>query len=298
VGTSDKRRHVRDKIMGEILLEDALRRSAKTTGVQVQGTAAETQRMIAGLEASVRPSARQRFVEASYVDSAGALLPREEKRLKRELEAAQRADARQQFEKQRAILTRGSRALATRQKSSAKNTRTPMPVRRSTRKPAAKKMWVTPTGRVTTMAAHRKRSAAARSGGRIGRPRANMPRRGGAFLPSPTNMIREAAASAVKSALKNYVKPYARKAVKAGSRWAKGAGHRAVNSLSKSGETALMNMIGSGLNLPGVPRRRVGGALSRRISRVPGSFRPSASRARVGSGIRLATGRRRPAGRR
>jgi hypothetical protein len=159
-------------------------------------------------------------------------------------------------------------------------------------------MWVTPTGRVTTMAAHRKRSAAARSGGLIGRPRANMPRRGGAFLGSPSSMIREAAASAVASALKNYVKPAARKAVKAGSCWAKGAGHRAVNSLSKSGEAALLNMIGSGLNVPGVPRRRVGGALSRRISRVPGSFRPSASRARVGSEIRLATGRRRPAGRR
>jgi hypothetical protein len=111
-------------------------------------------------------------------------------------------------------------------------------------------------------------------------------------------MIREAAASAVASALKNYVRPAARKAVKAGSKWAKGASHRAVNSLSKSGEAALLNMIGSGLNLPGVPRRRVGGAMPRRISRVPGSFRPSASRARVGSGIRLATGHRRPAGRR
>jgi hypothetical protein len=297
VGSSDKRRHLRDKFMGEIMLEDALRRAGKTARVQIQSAAADTGRLIAGLEATVRPSARQRFVEASYVDAAGNLLPREKKRLERELETAQRADARLLFEKQRAILSRGSSALATRHKSRAKNTRTPMPVRRSTRKPASK-MWVTPTGRVTTMAAHRKRSAAARSGGLIGRPRANMPRRGGAFLGSPTSMIREAAASAVKSALKNYVKPAARKAVKAGSRWAKGAGHRAVNSLSKSGEAALLNMIGSGLNLPGVPRRHVGGALSRRISRVPASFRPSASRARVGSGIRLATGRRRPAGRR
>jgi hypothetical protein len=180
VGTSDKRRHMRDKLMGEILLEDALRRTNRASGVQVQASAEETRRMIAGLEASVRPSARQRFVDAAYVDAAGNLLPREKKRLERELEAAQRAEERRLFEKQRAVLTRGSSALATRQQSRAKHTRTPMPVRRSTRKPAPKK-WVTPSGRVTTMAAHRKRSAAARSGGLIGRPRANMPRRGGAF---------------------------------------------------------------------------------------------------------------------
>jgi hypothetical protein len=37
VGTADKRRHVRDKLMGEILLEDALRRAGKTTGVQSRG---------------------------------------------------------------------------------------------------------------------------------------------------------------------------------------------------------------------------------------------------------------------
>jgi hypothetical protein len=304
VGTSDKRRHVRDKLMGEILLEDALRRAGKATGVQVQGSAVDTRRLIAGVQASVRPSARQRFVDATFVDAAGDLLPAAKKRLERDLAADTRAEERAQiaerrrlFKQQRALLSRGSSALATRQKSRAMNTRAPkMPVRRSTRKPASK-MWV-PTGRVTTMAAHRKRSAAARSGGLIGRPRANMPRRGGAFLGSPTSMIREAAASAVASALKHYVKPVARKAVKAGSRWAKGAGHRAVNSLSKTGEAALLNMIGSGLNLPGVPRRRVGGAMPRRISRVPGSFCPSASRARVGSGIRLATGRRRPAGRR
>jgi hypothetical protein len=297
VGTSDKRRHMRDKLMGEIMLEDALRRTAKATGVQVHGTAEETRRMIAGLEASVRPSARQRFVEAAYVDATGELLPREKKRLERELEAAKRAEERRLFEKERTVLSRGSSALATRQQSRAKHTSTPkMPVRRSTRKTTPMK-WVTPSGRVTTMAAHRKRSAAARSGGLIGRPRANMPRRGGAFA-NPSTMIREAAANAVKSAMKNYVRPAARKAVKAGSAWAKGAGHRAVNSLSKSGESALLDMIGSGLNLPGVPRRRAGGAMPRRISRVPGSFRPSASRARAGSGIRLATGRRRPAGRR
>jgi hypothetical protein len=132
----------------------------------------------------------------------------------------------------------------------------------------------------------------------VGRPRSNMPRRGGAFLGSPASMIREAAASAVQSALKNYVKPAARKAVKAGTKWGRAAGHRAVNTLSKTGESALLGMIGSGLSLPGLPRRRVGGAMPRRISRVPADFRPSASRARSGAGIRLATGRGRPAGRR
>jgi hypothetical protein len=123
------------------------------------------------------------------------------------------------------------------------------------------------------MAAHRKRSAAARrSGGRVGglvgRPRVNMPRRGGAFLPSPGAMIKEAVSGAVKSVIKNYVEPAARKAAKGGTTWGRAAGHRAVNSLSKQGESALLNMIGSGLNLPGVPRRRLGGALPRRIRRV------------------------------
>jgi hypothetical protein len=281
------RRHQIDKLASDLLLSGAM-----------QDTSATDRRRFHRLETTLRPSARQRFVEGKYADAAGDLLQSEQRRIERDLDDNVQADQRAAFAKQRAILSRGSSALATRQKSRAMNTRTPMPVRRSTRKPAASsKMWVTPSGRVTTLAAHRRRSAAARSGGLIGRPRANMPRRGGAFA-SPSTMIREAAASAVKSALKNYVKPAARKAVKAGSKWAKGAGHRAVNSLSKSGEAALLNMIGSGLNLPGIPRRRVGGAMSRRISRVPGSFRPSASRARVGSGIRLATGRRRPAGRR
>jgi hypothetical protein len=283
------RRHAIAKLAGDLLISGL-----------VQDMDAGTRRRFNRLEQGARPTAAQRFVEAESVDRAGVLLPAIQQRLKREIAAGTRAEERTQvadrldaFERQRAILSRGSRALATRQQSRPKNTRTTMPVRRSTRKPAAK-MWVTPTGRVTTMAAHRKRSAAsragARSGGLIGRPRANMPRRGGAFLPSPAKMIREAAAGAVASALKNYVKPAARKAVKAGSRWAKGAGHRAVNSLSKTGEAALLDMIGSGLNLPGLPRRRVGGAMARRISRVPGSFRPK--RAMYGSGIRLATGRR------
>jgi hypothetical protein len=284
--TPGTRRHAIDKLAHDLLLSGAM-----------QDTADTNRRRYRRLEAAVRPTARQRFVEATYADAAGDLLPAAQKRIERDLADNAQADSHAAFAKQRAALSRGANALATRKQSRAMNTTPKMPVRRTTRKPAPKKMWVTPTGRVTTMAAHRKRSAAARSGGLIGRPRANMPRRGGAFA-SPSTMIREAAASAVKSAMKNYVRPAARKAVKAGSAWAKGAGHRAVNSLSKSGEDALLNMIGSGLNLPGVPRRRVGGALPRRINRVPGSFRPSASRARAGSGIRLATGRRRPAGRR
>jgi hypothetical protein len=297
--TPGTRRHAIDKLAQDMLISGLL---AEETD--------NSRRRFHRLETNLRPTAAQRFVEATSVDATGALLPAVQQRLTRELAAASRAEERAQiadrlgaFERQRVVLARGSRALATRQQSRAKNSRAPkMPVRRTTRKPAPK-MWVTPTGRVTTMAAHRKRSAASRSaartGGIIGRPRANMPRRGGAFLGSPASMIREAAAGALKSALSKYVKPAARKAVKAGSRWAKGAGHRAVNSLSKSGEAALLNMIGSGLNLPGLPRRRVGGAMARRISYVPAaSFRPSASRALYGSGIRLATGRRRPAGRR
>jgi hypothetical protein len=125
-----------------------------------------------------------------------------------------------------------------------------------------------------------------------------MSHRGGAFLPSPGAMIKEAVSGAVKSAMKNYVKPAACKAVKGGTKWGRAAGHRAVNSLSNSGESALLDMIGSGLNLPGVPRRRLGGAMPRRISRVFSGFCPSASRARSGAGICLATSRRRPAGRR
>jgi hypothetical protein len=138
------------------------------------------------LETNLRPTARQRFVEAKFADAAGALLPSEQRRIERDLADNAQADKRVAFEKQRAVLSRGSRAPATRQQSRAMNTRAPkMPVRRSTRKPAASKVWVTPTGRVTTMAAHRQRSAAARPGGLIGRPRANMPRRGGAFLGRP-----------------------------------------------------------------------------------------------------------------
>jgi hypothetical protein len=314
LSTPDKIRHARERLIVEMQIELAGELGGKRAGrravTAAQLSGEETRRSIAALATDVRPTARQRFVDATFVDAAGDLLPSVKQRLTRELaagtraeERAQVADSRAAFERQRGVLARGTARLATRQQSRAMNTRTPMPVRRTTRKPAAK-MWVTPTGRVTTMAAHRKRSAAsragARSGGLIGRPRANMPRRGGAFA-SPSTMIREAAASALKNVMSKYVKPTARKAVKAGSRWAKGAGHRAVNSLSKSGEAALLNMIGSGLNLPGVPRRRVGGMMARRISRVPGSFRPQ--RAMYGSGIRLATGRRiaasrRPAGRR
>jgi hypothetical protein len=75
VDTSGTRRHMRDKLMGEIMLEDAQRRAGRAAGEQVQGSAEETRRLIAGLEASVRPSARQRFVEATFVDGAGDLLP-------------------------------------------------------------------------------------------------------------------------------------------------------------------------------------------------------------------------------
>jgi hypothetical protein len=147
VSTADKRRHVRDKLMGEILIDDTLRRSGKTVGAQVHLSGADTRRAIAALAADVRPSARQRFTDSLFVDGAGNLLPSAEKRIKRDYEAMLRGESRAAFEKQRAILTRGSRTLATRQKSRTMHTRAPkMPVRRSSRKPAAssKKMWVPP----------------------------------------------------------------------------------------------------------------------------------------------------------
>jgi hypothetical protein len=165
------RRHQIDKLTSDLLLSGAMQEVSDTD-----------RRRFRRLEANLRPTARQRFVEGKYADAAGALLPSEQRRIERDLAESAQADNRASFAKQRAVLSRGSSALAMRQQSRAKNTRAPkMPVRRSTRKPAAK-MWVTPGGLVTTMAAHRKRSAAARSGGLIGRPRANMPRRGGAFL--------------------------------------------------------------------------------------------------------------------
>jgi hypothetical protein len=161
--TGDKRRHAIAKLAGDLLLSGELQESAAVNADLITIGTTTNADLIRGVAKRLHPSARQRFVERSYVDGHGQLLVSEQKRLRREVAEARQTDMKRQFAKQRAVVDRGASVLASHQKNRGMHTPDKMPARtRTTRKPAAK-MWVTPSGRVTTMAAHRKRSAAARS---------------------------------------------------------------------------------------------------------------------------------------
>jgi hypothetical protein len=98
-------RHRIEKMANDLLLACAM-----------QDASGDTTRQIGGLQTALRPSARQRFVEQIFVDGGGKLLAAEQKRLERDLDGARHADLRAQFEAQRAIVNRGSDALANRRK--------------------------------------------------------------------------------------------------------------------------------------------------------------------------------------
>jgi hypothetical protein len=240
---------------------------------------------LAGLGTDVpanRASARSRALEAGYENPDGSLRESTKRQIARQLEAGTRQELQQQFAAARGRIA-GRRAASTRRKTARLHTPAAMPARTRTRT-RSPKMHVTPGGVRTSLALHRKRSAAARRGAGMRVPLNNIRtgRRGGAFLGSPAAMIKEAASAALKNVMKTYVKPAARKIAKAGVKAARGGAHRGVNSIANSGEKGLLALIGAGLTLPGqrpaLAVSRLGQSRHRRSYRGPHPLRPGSCR--------------------
>ena len=286
------------------LVEDRINGQGDRIGQQLNSASAISNRNFDELRALAAPSARSAAAD-SFFGSNKKLIRAEESR---QLAALLKANS------SRASAARGVSQAAARRRHADGSLFRGLNIPRSlARTMPAKKTHVTPSGRRISMAAHRKKAAAARKGAatrkrRMGsglaRSRGNV-RRGGAFLGSPAALIKEAVANAAKSAIKNYVKPAARKLVKSGVKAGRAGAHRGVNALSSSAEKALLGLIGNGFRLPGgrsrrggayarvglaprskmVVRRRVGGTV-RGPARIP--RRSPAGQFRSGGAVRLA----------